>query len=131
MVARGHGGIVLVSSLRRFQGGKVFSACAAAKAYEWILAEGLWAELAESGVGAFCAAVSATATENYKVNFRGPRLPDGLDGDNLRNPADPDVVGRRILDLLGQKGLPSSPIPPTSKAGSAAPPRPVGRPSNA
>jgi short-subunit dehydrogenase len=50
MVGRGHGGVVLVGSLGQFQGGKVFSAYFAAKAYEWILAEGLWAELAESGV---------------------------------------------------------------------------------
>jgi len=102
MVTRGFGGIVLVGSLGQFQGGKVFSAYFAAKAYEWILAEGLWAELAESGVDAFGYAVGATATENYRGQLPGAELPDGADRDSLRNPADPDVVGRRILDLLGQ-----------------------------
>ena len=101
MVERGHGGVVLVGSLGQFQGGKVFSAYFAAKAYEWILAEGLWAELAESGVDAFCYAVGATATETYRGQLPGAELPGGADTDNLRNPADPDVVGRRILDLLG------------------------------
>src|ERR1035437_2156786 len=50
LVERGHGGIVLVSSLGALQGGKVFTTYFAAKAYLWILAEGLWAELGESGV---------------------------------------------------------------------------------
>jgi short-subunit dehydrogenase len=102
MIRRGHGGIVLVGSLGQFQGGKVFSSYFAAKAYEWILAEGLWAELGESGVDAFCYAVGATATENYKGQRPEAGGIDDADAEQLRNPADPDVVGRRILDLLGK-----------------------------
>lgn len=102
MIGRGQGGIVLVGSLGQFQGGKVFSSYFAAKAYEWILAEGLWAELGESGVDAFCYAVGATATENYKGQRPEAGGVDDADSEQLRNPADPDVVGRRILDLLGK-----------------------------
>ena len=102
MVERGHGGIVLVGSLGQFQGGKVFSSYFAAKAYEWILAEGLWAELAESGVDAFCYAVGATATENYRGQLPDKHVPEELGAEHLRNPADPDAVGRRMLDLLGR-----------------------------
>ena len=102
MVRRGHGGIVLVGSLGQFQGGKVFSSYFAAKAYEWILAEGLWSERAESGVDAFCYAVGATATENYRGQLPDKKVPEELGAEHLRNPADPDAVGRRILDLLGR-----------------------------
>jgi short-subunit dehydrogenase len=101
MIDRGHGGVVLVGSLGQFQGGKVFSAYFAAKAYEWILAEGLWAEFKEAGVDAFCYAVGATATENYRGQRQDPGLADVAGTERLRSPADPDAVGRRMLDLLG------------------------------
>jgi short-subunit dehydrogenase len=117
MAARGRGAIALVSSMGAFQGGKVFASYFAAKAYEWILAEGLWAELAEAGVDAMAYVVGATRTENYKGQIDGSsdvgadkNAPDDGDGDGdldiarrrLRHPSDPDEVGRHLFDVLGR-----------------------------
>jgi short-subunit dehydrogenase len=74
LVARGHGAIVLVTSMGAFQGAKVFASYFAAKAYEWILAEGLWAEFKEHGVDAFSYVVGATRTETYRGQADGPLM---------------------------------------------------------
>jgi hypothetical protein len=50
MAERGRGGIVLMSSLTAFQGTPLVSTYGATKAFNLILAEGLWSELAEHGV---------------------------------------------------------------------------------
>jgi short-subunit dehydrogenase len=116
MAARGRGAIALVSSMGAFQGGKVFTSYFAAKAYEWILAEGLWAELGEAGVDAFAYVVGATRTENYKGQIDGssdegaaaPLHETGSDEDDLdiasrrlRQPSDPDDVGRHLFEVIG------------------------------
>jgi uncharacterized protein len=127
MATRRRGAIVLVSSMGALQGGKIFTSYFAAKAYEWILAEGLWAELAEVGVDAFAYMVGATRTENYKGQIdgssdRGVTVPgdgsgsgggevegeDGGDGGldlarrRLRRPSDPDDVGRHLFAVIGR-----------------------------
>jgi short-subunit dehydrogenase len=116
MAARRRGAIALVSSMGALQGGKVFASYFAAKAYEWILAEGLWAELGEAGVDAFAYVVGATRTENYKGQIDGSSDAgsdaDGAvdDDDNaldsarrrLRRPSDPDEVGRHLFAVLGR-----------------------------
>jgi short-subunit dehydrogenase len=120
MAARGRGAIALVSSMGALQGGKVFASYFAAKAYEWILAEGLWAELGEAGVDAVAYVVGATRTENYKGQIDGSSdvgaatVNDGqdereLEDDDLdiarrrlRHPSDPDEVGRHLFDVLGR-----------------------------
>jgi short-subunit dehydrogenase len=114
MAARGRGAIALVSSMGALQGGKVFASYFAAKAYEWILAEGLWAELAEAGVDALAYVVGATRTENYKGQIDGSSdigaSETGQSGDDdldlarrrLRHPSDPDEVGRHLFDVLGR-----------------------------
>lgn len=64
MVARGRGGIVLVSSLSGLSGAGYIAGYAAAKAYENALAEGLWIELGQSGVnvlGLICGATDTPA----------------------------------------------------------------------
>lgn len=118
MAARGCGAIALVSSMGALQGGKVFASYFAAKAYEWILAEGLWAELGEAGVDALAYVVGATRTENYKGQIDGSSdadaAPGGDDKDDdddsaldiarrrLRRPSDPDEVGRHLFAVLGR-----------------------------
>jgi len=109
MAARGRGAIALVSSMGALQGGKVFASYFAAKAYEWILAEGLWAELGEAGVDAVAYVVGATRTENYKGQIDGSSDTGAVDdGDHdiarrrLRHPSDPDQVGRHLFDVLGR-----------------------------
>ena len=124
MAYRGSGAIALVSSMGALQGGKVFASYFAGKAYEWILAEGLWAELGEAGVDALAYVVGATRTENYKGQIdgssdvaagapeRGGGGGTGADelGDGeldvarrrLRHPSDPEEVGRHLFDVLGR-----------------------------
>lgn len=137
MAARGRGAVVLVSSMGALQGGAVFASYFAAKAYEWILAEGLWAELGRSGVDAFAYLVGATRTEQYRGQADGSsdrqsggagrqgggaadrsarngeveRLVASLAEDDdasdlalarLRDPSDPEDVGRHLFDLLGR-----------------------------
>jgi short-subunit dehydrogenase len=64
MVARGRGGIALVSSNGAIAGAVNFSTYNAGKAFEWILAETLWTEFGESGVDVAAILVGATASPN-------------------------------------------------------------------
>jgi uncharacterized protein len=109
MAARGRGLLVLVTSMGALQGGKVFSSYFAAKAYEWILAEGLWAELGERGVDAFAYMVGATKTETFKDPAAPSTTavhPEADGGESARtrleNPSSPDDVGRMLFNLIGK-----------------------------
>lgn len=62
---RGRGAIAIVSSLAALQGSRYLSTYAAAKAYELILAEGLWEEFADHGVDALGYVVGATVSESW------------------------------------------------------------------
>jgi short-subunit dehydrogenase len=108
MVARGRGGIVLVSSSAALQGIKVFVAYGAAKAYELILGEGLWDELRGHGVDALSYVVGATATP--ELLSRTPQaasnnpaarqnLPPDTALDHLRTPQ--QVAATLFEDLAG------------------------------
>ncbi len=59
--ARGRGGVILMSSLSAGQGSALIANYAATKAYNLILAEGLWAELRAQGVDVLACAPSAIA----------------------------------------------------------------------
>ena len=65
MRARGRGGIILMSSLSATQGSPLISNYAATKAYNLILAEGLWDELRAQGVAVLACCAGATVTPNY------------------------------------------------------------------
>jgi short-subunit dehydrogenase len=111
MAARGRGGIALVSSLAAIQGAVLIAGYGAQKAYEWILAEGLWVELRDRGVDVVGSLLGATATERFFAfgNQIVPMPPDQIERDDpaltlqnkFRNPADPDAAARVILDGLG------------------------------
>jgi short-subunit dehydrogenase len=62
MVARGRGGLVLVSSGAAWVGGATLAAYGATKAFDLILAESLWAEWRERGVDVLGLVVTATDT---------------------------------------------------------------------
>jgi uncharacterized protein len=62
---RGRGAIALVSSLAALQGARYITTYAAAKAYELILAEGLWEELGDHGVDALAYVVGATVSTSW------------------------------------------------------------------
>lgn len=66
MVARGRGAIVLMSSLAGLQGTPRLSAYAASKAFNTVLAEGLWAELRASGVTVVASCAGAIRTPGYE-----------------------------------------------------------------
>lgn len=64
--ARGRGGIVLMSSLSATMGSALIANYAATKAYNLVLAEGLWEELREAGVSVLTCAAGAVSTPNYR-----------------------------------------------------------------
>lgn len=65
MAARGRGGIVLMSSLSATMGSALIANYAATKAYNLVLAEGLWEELRARGVDVMACCPSAVTTPTY------------------------------------------------------------------
>ncbi len=65
MVQRGRGGIVLVTSMSGLHGSAMVATYAATKAFDLVLAQGLWSELRTSGVDVLACCAGATATPNY------------------------------------------------------------------
>jgi short-subunit dehydrogenase len=65
MKKRGHGGVILMSSLTAFQGSPVVAHYGATKAFNLNLAEALWDELKPYNVDVKAIAASATATPGY------------------------------------------------------------------
>ncbi len=92
MIARGRGGIVLMSSIAGFQGGPRIAAYAASKAFNLVLAEGLWGELAPRGVDVLASCPGAIRTPNY-LRTATKEAPGTLDA---------TVVAERTLDALGR-----------------------------
>jgi short-subunit dehydrogenase len=75
MVRRGHGGIIVMSSLAAGQGSPYIATYAATKAFDLVLAESLWMELADRGVDVIACRAGATRTPAYersKPDFNGP-----------------------------------------------------------
>jgi uncharacterized protein len=91
MARRGRGGIVLMTSLAASQGNPLLASYAASKAFELVLAEGLWAELRERGVDVVACRAGATRTPGYEASR--PRRGVPL--------LEPEEVARRTLDALG------------------------------
>jgi len=96
MLARGRGGIVLMSSLSAFQGSAYISTYAATKAFNIVLAEGLWEEWRERGVDVLVCVSGAVKTPNYIASE--PEQTGGL-GDMTMNP---DQVVQEALKALGK-----------------------------
>ncbi len=91
MVARGRGGIVLMSSLAAGQGSAVLATYAATKAFTRVWAEGLWADLGPHGVDVVAVTPGATDTPAYRASGARGGPP----------PGDPTEVARAGLDGLG------------------------------
>jgi len=76
MAGRKRGGIVLMTSLAGSQGGPWIASYAASKAFNLILAEALWDELAASGVHVIACRAGATRTPGYQASKPRPsRVP--------------------------------------------------------
>lgn len=114
-LARGRGGLGMVSSNGGTQGAINFSTYHAGKAFEWILAESLWAEWKDHGVDVTNIFVGATASDNF-LAFQAtldPSLCDKGDTDDpldraryrLMHPSSPEEVAVALYDQL-----PSGPV---------------------
>lgn len=92
MVERGKGGIVLMASIAGFQGSGYLATYAATKAFNRVLAEGLWYEWKLKGVDVIACCAGATATPNYINTNPGkanpmepkPQLPEQVVEECLR-----------------------------------------------
>jgi short-subunit dehydrogenase len=97
MVARKKGGIILLSSLSGMQGTALVANYAATKAWNRVLAEGLWWELGKSGVDVLACVAGATDTPGYRTSAPRP----GTDG-NVPVQS-PDAVAEEALAALGKR----------------------------
>jgi short-subunit dehydrogenase len=93
MVARGRGGMIVVTSGAAWAGGAGMSTYGATKAFDLILAEALWAEWQPSGVDVLALVLGRTDTPALRRLLEASGQPvDGL--------ASPDDVAREALDHL-------------------------------
>lgn len=110
MVARGRGGIGLVSSNGGTQGAVNFGTYGAGKAFEWILGETLWTELGDHGVDVTTIMVGPTSSPNYDA-FKAtldPELCARRDSEDvldrararLMDPSTPEEVAVALYDQL-------------------------------
>jgi len=97
MLARGRGGIILMSSLSAFQGSAYISTYAATKAFNIVLAEGLWEEWRQHGVDMLVCVSGAIKTPNYLASE--PERTGGL-GDMTMAPGQ---VVKEALTALGKR----------------------------
>jgi len=110
MRERGRGGLALIGSMGGLEGSIHFSSYNAGKAFEWVLAETLWAELKPHGVDATCQLVGATNGANYRwfQETLDPELCKNHDSDDpldvarwrLMNPVEPVVCATTLYDGL-------------------------------
>ncbi|WP_133119137.1 SDR family NAD(P)-dependent oxidoreductase, partial [Mycolicibacterium agri] len=92
--ARGRGGIVLLSSMGALQGMVRVANYSATKAYNLVLAEGLWAELRDDGVDVLVSCAGATRTPNYLAS----------EPQDANVPVqEPEQVAVETLNALGKK----------------------------
>jgi short-subunit dehydrogenase len=103
MVARGRGGIVLVSSGAALVGARRMVAYASSKAFDLVMGEALWAELHDSGVDVLSLVLGVTDTPALRrlLTDRG-NLASADDGTAIPGAATPDEVVTEALAHLGQ-----------------------------
>jgi short-subunit dehydrogenase len=93
MIERGRGGIVLMSSLAGSQGSPNIAAYAATKAFNTILAEGLWRELKPRGVDVLACVAGAILTPGYREAEGAKPAPGTLEA---------AAVAEQALNALGK-----------------------------
>ncbi len=97
LAERGRGGLILMSSMSGFQGTAMVANYAATKAYDTVLAEGLWWELGQRGVDVLACIAGATLTPSYESST------DRIPSKGLAKPMNPDDVTEQALQELGQR----------------------------
>ncbi len=93
MTERGRGGVILMTSLAGNQGSPYIATYAASKAFNRVLAEGLWYELKNKGVDVVACCAGAVRTPGYVEAAAGKDAPGTLD---------PDEVVEQALWALGR-----------------------------
>ena len=87
MVARGRGGLALMSSLAGFQGAPNIAPYAASKAFNTVLGESLWSELTPLGVDVTVCCAGAIRTPGYAAAAAGAEAPGTLDASRVAEDA--------------------------------------------
>ncbi|HEX9017943.1 MAG TPA: SDR family NAD(P)-dependent oxidoreductase [Anaerolineaceae bacterium] len=98
MVERGHGGLVLMSSLSSVVGSAYIASYTATKAFNMILAEGIWEELRQHGVQVLASCPGATRTPGYLRSLKNGRKGPGISEMEPR-----DVVAETLAALSRQQ----------------------------
>jgi short-subunit dehydrogenase len=93
MAERGRGGVVLMSSLAGSQGTPLLAVYGASKAFNLVLGEALWDELARCGVDVLACRAGATRTPNFERSQPTGKTPM----------MDPEPVVAAALAALGKK----------------------------
>ncbi len=96
MRSRGRGGMIFMSSLASAQGSALTANYAATKAYNLVLAEGLWEELRRQGLDVLACVAGATSTPSYAAS--APRK-GGVGSATLT----PQAVAAEALAALGRQ----------------------------
>lgn len=96
MFTRRRGGIILLSSMSATQGSAYIAHYAATKAYNMVLAEGLWSEFAPQGVDVLVSMPAAVDTPNYRMSL-------GKDSKETAPTMSPAIVVGETLDALGKQ----------------------------
>ena len=135
MAARGRGGIALVSSMAALVGCSFMTMYSATKAFEWILGEGLYAELQPLGVDVALYLLGSTATptfiERYGAGIDSSREGSIETDDPLETmfnrqsmPTSPEAAAAHLFENLDQGPvLYSDPIDERAAAKMRAMPR--------
>lgn len=103
MMARKKGGIILMSSMSAFQGTPLISTYGATKAFNLVLAEGLWGELKSSGVDVMACCAGPTLTPGYtksKPENKKPPVHEMSAGDVVKEAL--QVFGNRPCMVPGR-----------------------------
>jgi short-subunit dehydrogenase len=97
LLDRGRGGLILMSSLSAFQGSAFISNYSATKAFNMVLAEGLWEEWRARGVDVLACIAGATNTPNYRASSPSPtgRFSDAT--------LEPEAVVLEALQAIGRQ----------------------------
>jgi len=97
MLARGRGGVILLSSMAGDRGAALVAHYAATKAYLRVLAEGLWAEWRPYGVDVLACCPGLVRTPTYLATDAA------RPGRMVPPPMEPDAVARAALAALGHR----------------------------
>jgi short-subunit dehydrogenase len=95
LVARGRGGMVLMSSMAGWQGSALVGVYAASKAFVTVLAESLWSELRPHGVDVHACVAGATLTPSFESQTPDERRRQAF-------PMQPEAVVDAALARLGK-----------------------------